>query len=41
MAVRRALISVFDKTGLDRFATGLSELGVELMRRNTRGISYT
>jgi phosphoribosylaminoimidazolecarboxamide formyltransferase/IMP cyclohydrolase len=31
MAVRRALISVFDKTGLDRFATGLVELGVELV----------
>ena len=31
MPVRRALISVFDKTGLDRFATGLAELGVELV----------
>jgi phosphoribosylaminoimidazolecarboxamide formyltransferase/IMP cyclohydrolase len=31
MAVRRALISVFDKTGLDRFATGLAGLGVELV----------
>src|SRR4029078_11086419 len=31
MAVRRALISVFDKTGLDRFAAGLAELGVELV----------
>ena len=31
MAVRRALISVFDKAGLDRFATGLAELGVELV----------
>jgi phosphoribosylaminoimidazolecarboxamide formyltransferase/IMP cyclohydrolase len=31
MAVRRALISVFDKTGLDRFASGLVELGVELV----------
>jgi phosphoribosylaminoimidazolecarboxamide formyltransferase/IMP cyclohydrolase len=31
MAVRRALISVFDKTGLDQFATGLVELGVELV----------
>jgi phosphoribosylaminoimidazolecarboxamide formyltransferase/IMP cyclohydrolase len=29
--VRRALISVFDKTGLDEFAAGLSELGVELV----------
>jgi phosphoribosylaminoimidazolecarboxamide formyltransferase / IMP cyclohydrolase len=29
--MRRALISVFDKTGLDEFATGLSELGVELV----------
>jgi phosphoribosylaminoimidazolecarboxamide formyltransferase/IMP cyclohydrolase len=31
MAVRRALISVFDKTGLDEFAAGLVELGVELV----------
>ena len=31
MPVRRALISVFDKTGLDRFATGLAELGVEFV----------
>jgi phosphoribosylaminoimidazolecarboxamide formyltransferase/IMP cyclohydrolase len=31
VAIRRALISVFDKTGLDRFATGLAELGVELV----------
>jgi phosphoribosylaminoimidazolecarboxamide formyltransferase/IMP cyclohydrolase len=31
MTVRRALISVFDKTGLDQFATGLAELGVELV----------
>ncbi|MEO8291038.1 MAG: bifunctional phosphoribosylaminoimidazolecarboxamide formyltransferase/IMP cyclohydrolase [Gaiellaceae bacterium] len=29
--IRRALISVFDKTGLDEFATGLAELGVELV----------
>jgi phosphoribosylaminoimidazolecarboxamide formyltransferase/IMP cyclohydrolase len=29
--VRRALISVFDKTGLDEFAAGLSELGIELV----------
>jgi phosphoribosylaminoimidazolecarboxamide formyltransferase/IMP cyclohydrolase len=29
--VRRALISVFDKTGLDEFAAGLVELGVELV----------
>jgi phosphoribosylaminoimidazolecarboxamide formyltransferase/IMP cyclohydrolase len=29
--VRRALISVFDKTGLDEFAPGLAELGVELV----------
>jgi phosphoribosylaminoimidazolecarboxamide formyltransferase/IMP cyclohydrolase len=29
--MRRALISVFDKTGLHEFATGLSELGVELV----------
>ena len=30
-SVRRALISVFDKTGLDEFAAGLAELGVELV----------
>jgi phosphoribosylaminoimidazolecarboxamide formyltransferase / IMP cyclohydrolase len=29
--MRRALISVFDKTGLDEFASGLSELGIELV----------
>jgi phosphoribosylaminoimidazolecarboxamide formyltransferase / IMP cyclohydrolase len=29
--VRRALISVFDKTGLDEFAAGLGELGIELV----------
>jgi phosphoribosylaminoimidazolecarboxamide formyltransferase / IMP cyclohydrolase len=29
--MRRALISVFDKTGLDEFAGGLAELGVELV----------
>jgi phosphoribosylaminoimidazolecarboxamide formyltransferase / IMP cyclohydrolase len=29
--VRRALISVFDKTGLDEFAAGLAELGVQLV----------
>jgi phosphoribosylaminoimidazolecarboxamide formyltransferase/IMP cyclohydrolase len=29
--VRRALISVFDKTGLDEFAAALAELGVELV----------
>jgi phosphoribosylaminoimidazolecarboxamide formyltransferase / IMP cyclohydrolase len=29
--VRRALISVFDKTGLDEFAAGLCELGIELV----------
>jgi phosphoribosylaminoimidazolecarboxamide formyltransferase / IMP cyclohydrolase len=28
---RRALISVFDKTGLDEFAPGLAELGIELV----------
>src|SRR5919109_5106648 len=31
MAVERALISAFDKTGLDAFARGLSDLGVELV----------
>jgi phosphoribosylaminoimidazolecarboxamide formyltransferase/IMP cyclohydrolase len=29
--MRRALISVFDKTGLDEFAAGLSELGIQLV----------
>jgi phosphoribosylaminoimidazolecarboxamide formyltransferase/IMP cyclohydrolase len=29
--VKRALISVFDKTGLDDFAVGLAELGVQLV----------
>jgi phosphoribosylaminoimidazolecarboxamide formyltransferase / IMP cyclohydrolase len=29
--MRRALISVYDKTGLDEFAAGLAELGVELV----------
>ncbi len=29
--IRRALISVYDKTGLDVFARGLAELGVELV----------
>jgi phosphoribosylaminoimidazolecarboxamide formyltransferase / IMP cyclohydrolase len=31
MQVGRALMSVFDKTGLDVFARGLSELGVEIV----------
>ena len=31
MAVQRALISVFDKTGILEFATGLVELGVEII----------
>src|SRR5919204_4487386 len=31
--IRRALISVFDKTALDEFAAGLVELGVELVGR--------
>ena len=29
--IKRALISVYDKTGLDQFARGLDELGVELV----------
>ncbi len=29
--VERALVSVFDKTGLDEFARGLHELGVEIV----------
>jgi len=31
MKVKRALISVFDKTGIEVFASGLSELGVEII----------
>ena len=31
MQVGRALMSVFDKTGLDLFARGLANLGVELV----------
>ncbi|HXV57769.1 MAG TPA: bifunctional phosphoribosylaminoimidazolecarboxamide formyltransferase/IMP cyclohydrolase [Gaiellaceae bacterium] len=31
MQVRRALISVFDKAGLDEFARGLADLGVEIV----------
>ena len=29
--IERALLSVYDKTGLDTFARGLAELGVELV----------
>ena len=31
MQIERALISVFDKTGLDVFARGLADLGVEIV----------
>ena len=31
MQVGRALISVFDKTGLDVFARGLNDLGIEIV----------
>lgn len=31
MAIQRALISVSDKTGLEEFAKGLHEFGVELI----------
>lgn len=31
MKVKKALISVFDKTGVEAFASGLSELGVEIV----------
>ena len=31
MAIQRALISVSDKTGLEGFAKGLHEFGVELI----------
>ena len=31
LVIRRALISVYDKTGLEPFARGLAELGVELV----------
>ena len=29
--IERALLSVYDKTGLDAFSRGLAELGVELV----------
>ncbi|HVD88592.1 MAG TPA: bifunctional phosphoribosylaminoimidazolecarboxamide formyltransferase/IMP cyclohydrolase, partial [Jatrophihabitantaceae bacterium] len=31
IAIRRALISVYDKSGLDDLARGLSEAGVEIV----------
>ena len=31
VAIRRALISVFDKTGIDAFAAALAEMGVEII----------
>ena len=31
IAIRRALLSVWDKTGIIDFAGGLSELGVEIL----------
>jgi len=31
LPIRRALISVYDKSGLDEFAQGLAELGVEIL----------
>ena len=31
VAIKRALISVFDKTGIDRFAKALTEMGVEII----------
>jgi phosphoribosylaminoimidazolecarboxamide formyltransferase/IMP cyclohydrolase len=31
IAVRRALVSVYDKTGLDELARGLHEAGVEIV----------
>src|ERR1700753_1977656 len=31
IAVRRALVSVYDKTGLDELARGLAEAGVEIV----------
>ena len=31
VAIRRALISVYDKTGIDRFARALGEMGVEII----------
>ena len=30
-ALRRALLSVYDKTGIDEFARGLADLGFELV----------
>jgi len=34
MKVQRALISVFDKTGIEQFASGLSQLGVKIIATN-------
>ena len=31
VAIRRALISVYDKTGIDRFARSLADMGVEIL----------
>jgi phosphoribosylaminoimidazolecarboxamide formyltransferase/IMP cyclohydrolase len=39
--LERALISVFDKTGLDAFARGLSELGVELVASGGTAVYIT
>ena len=33
--IRRALISVYDKTGLDELATGLHSAGVEIVSTGT------
>ncbi len=35
LAIRRALISVYDKTGLDELARGLHEAGVEIVSTGT------
>ena len=39
MTIRRALFSVYDKTGLATFARELSGLGVELVARQLHGDS--
>ena len=39
--IKRALISVYDKTGLEEFASGLAALGIELVARHLQGLEGT